>query len=139
MDNQEERLAIQSVPVHHLPAEINDFEGLYFPINHLQLRNLLGQVLTQVEAMVLPPQSEKATKAIFTQMLWRWFDDVMDNSVTSSRGCIAPIKVAPCMCDGIKEGCTHCTVKPPIKVFRFPKEYYKEPTGRIPGGLAEPE
>ena len=86
------RIDTQLVPVHHLPDRLGDFEKYWFPIDHFQIRNLLGQTLTQIEAMNLSQQAEKATKAIFTQMFWRWFDEVMANSVTSSDGIIAPIK-----------------------------------------------
>lgn len=117
----EERIEEQSIEIHHMPYGVRDYEGLYFPIDHEQIRNLLGQILTQVESMVLPNHAEKASKAIFTQMIWRWFDSVMDNSATSAQGCIAPIKIVECGCDGEKTGCNECTVKDPIKVFRFRK------------------
>ncbi len=123
MDHEdlEKRVELQSVPVHNLPSGVQDYEKLHFPIDHSQIRNLLGHILTQVEAMSLPEKTEKANKAIYTQMVWRWFDDVMENSVTSSQGCIAPIKLVECSCDGVKSGCHECTVKEPIKVFHFTK------------------
>jgi hypothetical protein len=119
MDNQQERLELQSVPVHRLPPGIQDYEDLYFPIDHNQIRSLLGQVLTQVEAMNLQPQNEKAVKAIFTQMLWRWFDEVMENSITSAHGCIAPLKIKDCTCEG-ESACNRCAVQLPIKLVRIP-------------------
>jgi hypothetical protein len=121
MDNQEERITDQSVEIHYMPGGVRDYEDLYFPIRHTQVRDILGKVLTQIEAMNLPASAEKANKAIFTQMLWRWFDEVMDNSATSSEGCIAPIKLANCKCDGANTGCSECAVEPPIKVFHFQK------------------
>lgn len=85
MDNQEERIALQSVPTHYLPKGIDNFEEYWFPIYHIQVRDILGKILTQIEAINLPDKTEKANKAIFTQMVWRWFDEVMDNSATASQ------------------------------------------------------
>lgn len=63
----------------------------YFPIDVSQVENLLGQMLTQVEAMNLREQVEKANKDIVRQRIWKWFEDVQENSLTSYQGCIAPI------------------------------------------------
>lgn len=107
------------VTQHHLPEGVGSYDDLYFPINHYQIRDILGKILTQVEAMNLQPKSESATKIIFTQMVWRWFDEVMSNSATSSQGCIAPIKIVDCQCDKSKNSSCHkCAVNPPIKVVR---------------------
>lgn len=65
----------------------------YFPINTFQVRDLIGKMLTHVEAMGLTPSAEKANKDLIRQTLWRWFSDVRENSITSYRGCIAPIEV----------------------------------------------
>ena len=61
----------------------------YFPINVDQVKDLLGKTLTQLEVMNL--RNEKATKDVFRQLIWSWFSNVQDNSVTSYQGCIAPI------------------------------------------------
>ena len=82
--DEENRIALQSVPVHYMPKGIENFEDYWFPIYHEQVRDILGKILTQIEAMNLPERTEKATKAIFTQMVWHWFDQVMDNSATAS-------------------------------------------------------
>jgi hypothetical protein len=79
----ESRLAMQMVEIHHVAESYKDYESHWFPINHSQVRDILGQILTQIEAMNLNEKSERASKAIFTQMVWRWFDEAMDNSATS--------------------------------------------------------
>ncbi len=84
---------IRAVEIHRVGESYGDYEKFYFPIDHRQVRDILGQILTQVEAMNLNDKSEKALKAIFTQMIWRWFDEVMDNSSTSSeKAGIRPIR-----------------------------------------------
>lgn len=136
MDNQEERVGLQSVPKHTIyPGLEQHWEELNFPIDHHQLRNLLGQALTQIEAMNLQPASEKASKAIFTQMFWRWFDEVMENSITSapaidSMPCIAPIKVVECPCDDSKVGnrCSVCAVPQYVKLVRMVDAKANRPT-----------
>jgi hypothetical protein len=94
MDNQEERIKLQSVFVHNVPfGENENWKDYYFPVNHSLVRRLLGQILTQIEAMNLPQKTEEANKAIFIQMIWRWFDEVMDNSATSNpKAGLLPIK-----------------------------------------------
>ena len=92
---EKERLSLEDVTIHNLPAGLDDFdENTYFPINNSQINTLLGRVLTQLETMNMPDKAEKANKVIFKQMIWRWFDEVMENSVTSSDGCIAPIRLS---------------------------------------------
>jgi hypothetical protein len=95
IDKDEKRTLLQSVEIHHVAESYDDYENYYFPMNHSQVRDILGQILTQIESMNLSPKSEKANKAIFTQMVWRWFDEVMDNSATSYEPAgLRPIKVA---------------------------------------------
>ena len=121
-DEDKERIALQSIEIHSVPFGENvDYSELHFPIDSSQVNDLLGQILTQIEAMNLSEKSENANKAIFKQMIWHWFDEVMDNSWTSSNGCIAPIKIVRCSCDGGMSQCSDCSVKSPIKLFRVPK------------------
>lgn len=65
------------------------FDKYYFPINVNLVEDLLGKTLTQLEVMNL--RNEKSTKDIFRQMIWQWYSDVQENSMTSYQGCIAPI------------------------------------------------
>lgn len=93
MDNQKERIKLQSVEIHHVGESYSDYENFYFPINHRQVRDILGQILTQIESMNLNEKSESANKAIFTQMIWKWFDEAMENSATSNpKAGLLPIK-----------------------------------------------
>ena len=64
----------------------------YFPINVRQMEDLVGKVLTQVESMNLRENVEKAAKDVFRQQLWRWFDSVQENSISSWKLCIGPIE-----------------------------------------------
>lgn len=73
------------------PSKINRY---YFPANTRQFEDLVGKMLTQVEAMNLRESVEKANKDIVRQLLWKWWNDVQENSMTSSRLCIGPI-IAP--------------------------------------------
>jgi hypothetical protein len=66
-------------------------ENIYYPVNHLQLRDLLGRVLTQLDAMGLPDRAHRAARALLTQEVWRWWDGVTENATASYQGCIAPI------------------------------------------------
>ena len=73
------------------PAKINRY---YFPANTRQFEDLVGKMLTQIEAMNLRESVEKANKDIVRQILWSWWSGVQENSMTSSGLCIGPI-VAP--------------------------------------------
>lgn len=79
--------------VHRQTSEYYDILGdnIYYPINHVQLRDLLGKLLTQLDAMALPDRAHKAAKTLLVQEIWRWWDGVAVNSTTSYKGCIAPI------------------------------------------------
>lgn len=70
-----------------------DFDRIYFPINYPLVRDLLGRMLTVVDCAVSPGAQNKATKDLVRQSLYRWFEEVQENSLTSYRGCIAPIEV----------------------------------------------
>lgn len=73
----------------------NNTYNYYFPINLYQVEDLLGKVLTHIEAMNLPSSVEKANKDLLRQSIWRWYDSVQENSLTSSKGCIGAIKLPP--------------------------------------------
>lgn len=66
----------------------------YFPINLAQVEELLGKMLTHVEAMNLPAGVEKANKDLVRQSIWQWYSDVQENSMTSYQGVIAPIELS---------------------------------------------
>jgi len=126
MGEEESRVGLQSIPTHKIyPGTSRIWEDLYYPINHYLLRNLLGQILTQVEAMNLSGQSEKALKAIFTQMAWRWFDEVTENSITSApdvdgKPCVAPVLIKHCQHD--KSGtCSSCSYPEFVRAVQMPK------------------
>lgn len=82
--------------VHRQSSPVYDILGdnVFYPVNHQQLRDLLGRLLTQIDAMVLPDRPHRAAKTLLTQQVWRWWDGVADNATTSYLGCIAPIVVA---------------------------------------------
>jgi hypothetical protein len=118
-DEDSERIDWQSVETHRIPGTIGNLDELYFPVNKGQVNDILGKILTQLEAMNLTEKSERANKAIFKQMVWHWFDEAIDNSVTSANGCIAPIKIKECFCEDSENstmGCSQCSVKSPIKL-----------------------
>jgi hypothetical protein len=66
-------------------------DNVYIPINHNLVRDLLGRVLTQLDAMGLPDRAHHAAKSLLTREVWRWWAFACDNSTTSGLGCIAPI------------------------------------------------
>lgn len=66
-------------------------DNVYYPVNHQQLRDLLGKLLTQLDAMALPDRAHRAAKTLLVQEAWRWWDGVAENATTSYLGCIAPI------------------------------------------------
>lgn len=69
-----------------------DIGSYYFPVNVSLFKNLEGKMLTHVEAMNLPEGAEKANKDLVRQTLWGWFSSVQENSLTSYKGCIGPIR-----------------------------------------------
>lgn len=71
---------------------IYDERRFYFPVNSNLVKSLIGKILTQIESMNLSERGEEATKDIFKQMVWRWWSDVQENSITSTNGCIGPIE-----------------------------------------------
>lgn len=69
-----------------------DERRFYFPVNSGLISSLVGKVLTQIESMNLSEKTENANKDIFKQIIWTWFGDVQENSVTSKDACIGPIE-----------------------------------------------
>lgn len=63
----------------------------YFPVNTRQFEGLVGKMLTQIEAMNLRESVEKANKDMVRQILWGWWNDAQENSLTSYQLCIGPI------------------------------------------------
>lgn len=72
------------------PMRIGEY---YFPTNLQQVENLLGKMLTHIEAMNLPQTVEKANKDLVRQTLWKWWSDVQENSMTSYKGCVGPLGI----------------------------------------------
>jgi len=70
------------------PSKIDRY---YFPSNVRQFEDLVGKMLTQVEAMNLRESVEKANKDVVRQILWSWWSGVQENSMTSSGLCIGPV------------------------------------------------
>jgi hypothetical protein len=66
---------------------------VYYPVNHNQMRDLLGRMLTHLDMMGLPDRAHRAARTLLTQEAWRWWDGVHTNAVTSYDGCIAPVVV----------------------------------------------
>lgn len=66
-------------------------DGVYYPVEHGQVRDLLGRVLTHLDAMALTDRAHRASRTLLTQEVWRWWGGVYDNTTTSYLGCIAPI------------------------------------------------
>lgn len=73
----------------HMTVDPEKYDRYYFPISVKQVEDLLGKTLTQLEVMNL--RNEKATKDVFRQLIWGWYNNVQENSLTSYQGCIAPI------------------------------------------------
>ena len=77
-----------------ISPEVDVARDVYFPINYdLQVRDLLGKMLTHVDALGLPEAQGKAAKDLVRQTFGVWFDRVQENSMTSYRGCVGPIEV----------------------------------------------
>ncbi|BCP36374.1 hypothetical protein MINTMi198_17440 [Mycobacterium intracellulare M.i.198] len=70
-----------------------DPDDYLFPVNVGLAQKMLGKMLTHIEALGLPDKAEKANKDLIRQSFWSWWSDVQENSMTSYKGCIAPIEV----------------------------------------------
>lgn len=97
MITEEQERELASVPnVIHRSSDPNYSsldDRVFYPVNAGQLRDLLGKVLTNLDAMGLPDRAHRAAKQLLVQELWRWWDGVYDNSTTSG-GSLAPIVMA---------------------------------------------
>jgi hypothetical protein len=76
-----------------LLSPAKDPADYYFPVNVDQAKDLIGKLLTHIDAMNLPARAEKANKDLVRQSFWKWWAEVRDNALTSYRGCLAPIEV----------------------------------------------
>lgn len=75
-----------------MPKAIYDRPNdVYIPVNIGQVKDLLGKVLTQIEAMNLSEKAENANKSIAKQTIWLWWENAQENSLTSWERCIGPI------------------------------------------------
>jgi hypothetical protein len=66
-------------------------DNVYYPVNHRQVRDLLGKLLTQLDAMALSDRAHGAAKSLLTREVWGWWNGVYENATTSYKGCLAPI------------------------------------------------
>lgn len=75
--------------------EVNamEIESYYFPVNLSLVKQIVGKMLTHIEAMNLSERAEKANKDLVNQTIWKWWSDVQENSMTSWKGCIGPLRV----------------------------------------------
>lgn len=95
-EEDKNRLEMQALPTMHQTSQYNiTGDNIYYPANHEQLRDLLGKLLTLLDAMNLPDRVHMAQKALIVQSVWAWWDSVYDNATTSYQGCIAPITLEP--------------------------------------------
>lgn len=116
-----------------IPVDPDKADQYHYPVNNSQIRGLDGRIKMQIESMALKDSTEKALKDVFSNMLWNWFSDVQENSLSSWQNCLAPIydfvpggrinhsqlptnrwyNVCPNGCVDPKEGCNMC---PPNKL-----------------------
>lgn len=87
---------LEPTEIHRQFSQHYDIVGddVYFPVNHQQLRDLLGKLLTHLDAMALPDRTHKAARTLMVAQVWSWWDSVADNATTSYKGCIAPVVMA---------------------------------------------
>lgn len=75
-----------------IKLDAGNVDDYHFPVNLHLAQNLLGKMLTHIEAMNLPASAEKANKDLVKQTFWKWWGDVQENSISSYKGCIGPIQ-----------------------------------------------
>lgn len=79
---------------HQLPISYADVmpDDLYVPINggH-QLNDLIGKLLTLLDAVGMSPAQGKAVRDLARQQIRGWYAEARHNAETSYRGCIAPV------------------------------------------------
>lgn len=90
MNESTQRMPIRTIKVAAIPQHTT-LEQCYFPINSNQVRHLEDHIAIRIEMLNLTKKAEEAAKYIFQEMLWQWFYEAQENSVTSYKGCIAPI------------------------------------------------
>lgn len=66
-------------------------QDFYFPINIHQFEDLVGEIMVQLEAMNMPQKAEEANKQIVKRLLWRWWENAQENSITSWKEIIGPL------------------------------------------------
>lgn len=79
---------------HQLPIRYLDFmpDDLYAPINGgYQLDDLIGKVLTLLDATGMQAVQAKAVKDLVKGQIRSWYAEALNNAETSYRGCVAPI------------------------------------------------
>lgn len=92
--------------------------GVHIPVSEDQVGNLVGQVLTHIDAMALDQTTKNASKSLLKRAIWAWWDGAIENSLTSAQGCLGPIKVVTCGCDGINSFCAQCSAPSNTRVVR---------------------
>ncbi len=70
-------------------------DGTYLPTNHRDVRDILGRLLTHLDAMALPDRAHKAARQLIIREVWAWWDGVYEGATTSYEGCLAPIVASP--------------------------------------------
>lgn len=68
-------------------------DHIWYPTSPMQIRDLLGKLLTQLDAMGLPDRAHRAAKTLLVQEVWRWWDGVYENATTSES--LAPVVGTP--------------------------------------------
>lgn len=88
---------ISSSVVHRQASPHYDIlgDGVHYPVDHNQVRDLVGKLLTQLDAMALSDRAHRAARTLFVQQIWAWWGNVHENAVTSTQGCIAPVVMTP--------------------------------------------
>ena len=86
-----EKQLIRTIRIAGAIAPDTPLENVYFPINVSQVRDLEEAIHTRIEMLNLTKKAEDAAKVVMNEYLWQWFYEIQDNSVTSTKGCIAPI------------------------------------------------
>ena len=66
------------------------------------MEELIGYLLTQIDASVLGSNKE-ALKSLIKQGCWKWYGDLQDYTEAFKQE-------KRCSCDGIKTGCTECSI-----------------------------
>lgn len=89
-DNTQAEYRVRTIKLPAVPAHANPSD-YHFPINLDQVRDLEKSLFTRLEMLNLSKKAEDASKVVFQEQIWQWFNDVQENSTTSYKGCIAPV------------------------------------------------